>query len=1050
MLRGLINFCLQYRLVALLLSGGLLIAGGLVLEEAPWDVFPEFAPPQIVIQTEAPGLSTEEVEKLVTVPVESAVNGVYGLETLRSSSVPGLSVVTAIFEEDTDILDARQLMSERLIEAETLLPELAETPRMAPLKTSLSRLAMVGLTSDKLPPEELRTLADWTFKRRLLAVRGVAQVEVFGGAVKQYQILVTPERLQEYGVTLDEVVLTAQIATGFGGAGYIETPNQRLPVQQRTRIESPADLAAAPVAVRDGVALPLGHVADVEIGPADKPGDATINGLPGVLLIVHKQPDANTLAVTAEIDKAIAKLEAALPDGVTLHPNLFRQSTFIERAIGNLNVAILIGCVLVTLILIAFLFQWRTVAISLTAIPLSLSGAILVLRGFGVSLNAMTLGGLAIALGAVVDDAIVDVENVLRRLLENRRNGNPAPAFQVVLAASLEVRSAIVFASFIVILVFLPVFFLEGLAGTLFRSMGEGYVAAILVSLLVALTVTPALCLLLLQNVGEESTKEPPQLRLLKWLYRIVLPVFLRFSRTTVALAFLMLVMALATIPHLGGEFLPELRESNFVVFMAGKPDMSLVESTRAGARIARRLQQVPGVQSIAQQTGRADLSEDTWGPNISEVWVVLEEQRDYEETLAEMREQLDDVPGWEFEAKQFLRERIDEVLTGATSDIVIRVVGSDLGELRRQANRIAQAIGGVEGVADLRVEQQVDVTQVDVLLRPRDASHYGFTISELNEAIQTLLRGRTVGQVYEEDRVFDVIVRVDPKLRSDPRQLGDLLVDSPSDDKLPLRAVAKVGLVNGPNIINRERGERRILVTCNAEGRDVASVVEDIQSQVKGLGRLPEGYRIEYGGEAEARQVAERRLLLLSAAALVGIFLLLYLDFQSVRLAVLVILSVPLALMGGIAAVVFSGGDLSLGSLVGFVTVFGIAVRNGILLISHYQHLRHIEGVEPGSGLLLRGAEERLSPILMTALTTALALLPLVVLGDRPGHEIEHPMAVVILGGLVSSTLLSLVLLPILYGWISPEDTQLSEEIRSQGRSQRCPRMPPWGKPLG
>ena len=1011
-----------------------MIAGGLALEEAPWDVFPEFAPPQIVIQTEAPGLSTEEVEKLVTVPVESAVNGVYGLETLRSSSVPGLSVVTAIFEEDTDILDARQLMSERLIEAETLLPELAETPRMAPLKTSLSRLAMVGLTSDTLPPEELRTLADWTFKRRLLAVRGVAQVEVFGGAVKQYQILVTPERLQEYGVTVDEVVLAAQSATGFGGAGYIETPNQRLPVRQRTRIESPADLAAAPVAVREGVALPLGHVADVEIGPADKPGDATINGLPGVLLIVHKQPDANTLAVTAEIDKALGELEAALPEGVTLYPNLFRQSTFIERAIGNLNVAILIGCALVTLILIAFLFQWRTVVISLTAIPLSLLGAILVLRWFGVSLNAMTLGGLAIALGAVVDDAIVDVENVLRRLLENRRSGDPVPAFQVVLEASLEVRSAIVFASFIVILVFLPVFFLDGLAGTLFRSMGEAYVAAILVSLLVALTVTPAMCLLLLQNLGEESAKEPPQLRLLKGLYRKVLPVCLRFSRTTVVLALLMLVTAFAAIPYLGGEFLPELRESNFVVFMAGTPDMSLVESTRAGGLVARRLQQVPGVQSVAQQAGRADLSEDTWGPNVSEVWVVLDERHDYEETLGEMREQLEDVPGWEFEAKQFLRERIDEVLTGATSDIVIRVVGSDLEELRRQANRIAQAIGSVQGVADLRVEQQVDVPQVDVLLRPRDVSLYGFTIAELNETIQTLLRGRTVGQVYEEDRVFDVIVRVHPKFRSDPRQLGDLLVDSPIEEKLPLRALANVGLAVGPNIINRERGERRILVTCNAEDRDVATVVEDIQSQVKGLGRLPDGYRIEYGGEAEARQVAQRRLLLLSAAALMGIFLLLYLDFQSVRLAVLVMLSVPLALVGGIAAVGFSGGDLSLGSLVGFVTVFGISVRNGILLISHYQHLRHIEGIEWGWDLFLRGAEERLSPILMTALTTALALLPLVVLGDRPGHEIEHPMAVVILGGLISSTFLSLVLLPVLYGWIAPEDSKVPERMQFRG----------------
>ena len=489
MLNRLICFSLEYRLVVLLMAVVLLVAGAYSIREAPWDVFPEFAPPQIVVQTEAPGLSTEEVEQLVTIPVESAMNGVSRIQTLRSSSVPGLSVVKAIFEEGTDILDARQLVGERLNEVATQLPQIAATPRMTPLAASTSRLLMVGLTSEHVSLMELRTIADWTFRRRLQAVRGVAHVEVFGGEVKQYQVLVNPDDLRQYSVSLNEVLLAAQNATGFGGAGYVETPNQRLPIQQRTRIESPADLAAVPVVVEEGVPISLGHVAQVVVGAADKPGDATINGTPGVLLIIHKQPSFNTLAVTTEVQKAIEELGQTLPEGVQMHPVLFRQANFIERAIGNLSSAILIGCVLVIVILVAFLFQWRTVVISLTAIPLSLLGAVLVLRGCGASLNAMTLGGLAIALGEVVDDAIVDVENVLRRLRENARLGHPRPALQVVLDASLEVRSAVVYASFIVVLVFLPVFFMGGLAGTLFQPLGFAYISAILVSLLVALTV---------------------------------------------------------------------------------------------------------------------------------------------------------------------------------------------------------------------------------------------------------------------------------------------------------------------------------------------------------------------------------------------------------------------------------------------------------------------------------------------------------------------------------------------------------------------------------
>lgn len=1017
MLARLIRFSLDFRLGVLFLAAMLILAGAYAVQQSPWDVFPEFAPPQIVVQTEAPGLSAEEVEQLVTIPVESAVNGVSRIKTLRSSSVPGLSVVTAIFAEDADILDVRQLVSERLSEVATQLPAIVGAPRMTPLAASTSRLLMVGLTSDVVSPMELRTIADWTFRRRLQSVQGVAHVEVFGGEVKQYQVLVDPVKLRRYQTTLDEVTIAARNATGFGGAGYLETDNQRLTIQQRTKIDSPQDLAAVPVAVEEGVPISLGNLAEVTIGAADKPGDATINGKPGVLLLIHKQPSFNTLAVSNDVQQAVAELELSLPTGVELHPVLFRQAAFIERAIGNLSTAILIGCVLVVLILIAFLFEWRTVVISLTAIPLSLLGAILVLRGMGISLNAMTLGGLAIALGEVVDDAIVDVENVVRRLRENAGNGSPRSALQVVLDASLEVRSAVVYASFIVVLIFVPVFFMGGLAGTFFWPLGLAYISAILVSLLVALVITPAMCLVMLGNVSAPQQRDPLLVRALVAIYERILPLFLKFRWGTIAGSCLLLAAAIAVIPFLGGEFLPDFRESNFVVFMAGKPDESLPEARRVGGRVADRLQEIPGVLSVAQQLGRADLSEDTWGPNISEIWVVIDDDADYDEVLEEIRESVEQVPGHAFQVKQFLRERIDEVITGSTADLVVRIVGPDLSVLRQNAQAVSDVMENIDGVADLQVEQQVDVPQIQVLLRPREIARYGFSVGQLNQDIQTLLRGTVVGQVYEQDRVFDVIVRATPEARSSPEMLGQLYVDSLTGEAIPLNAVAGIHLIDGPNAINREQASRRMLVTCNVEGRDIASVMQEVQSRLQTVQTgLPAGYRLEFGGEYEARSEAQQRLLVLSAVALVGIFVLLYVDLRSAKLALLVMVSVPLACVGGLVSVLLAGGDISLGSLVGFVTVFGVAIRNGILLISHYQHLQQDEGMAFGPELIMRGAAERLAPILMTASSTALALLPLILFGNLPGHEIEYPMAIVIVGGLISSTFLTLILLPVLY----------------------------------
>jgi len=1022
MLRGLISFALRFRLVVVLLAAVLLAGGGLALREAPWDIFPEFAPGMIIVQTEAPGLSAEEVERLVTLPVEAALGGVYRLETLRSSSIPGLSAITAIFDEGADVLQARQAVNERLAEVAPRLPQGVEPPRMGPLTASTSRLLMIGLTSDTVPATQLRTFAERTFRIRLQSVRGVAHVEVFGGEVKQYQVRLVPRRLQQFGLSVQQVVAAAREATGFGGAGFFDTANQRLPIRQRTRIESAAELAAAPVLVQAGRVVTLGQVAEVTAGAADKPGDATVNGRPGVVLIVHKQPYFNTLGVTEAVQQALEELKPALPKGAQVHPQLFRQASFIQRAIGNLNVAILWGCGLVTLILIAFLFQWRTVVISLSAIPLSLLGAVVILRGFGASLNTMTLGGLAIALGEVVDDAIVDVENVLRRLRENRRRQEPRPAFQVILDASCEVRGAVVYASFIVVLVFVPVFFLGGLGGKFFRPLGFAYVTAILVSLVVAVTVTPALCLALLPRARSDRGHEPPWIAGLKGAYGKLLSGVLRHPRWTVAFALLLFVAALAVVPHLGGQFLPDFREANFQVFMRGMPDSSLGESMRMGNRLADRLRaEVPAVLSVAQQIGRAELSEDTWGPETSEVWIVIREDADVDQVVGQVRESLEKMPGYVFQVKQFLRERIDEVLTGTTADVVIRIAGPDLGVLRSQAEVVRAAIQDVPGVADLQVEQQVEVPQVEILLRPKDVARYGLSVGGLHEMIRALLGGTRVGQVYEGDAVVDVVVRADPAIRRNPLALRELLIDLPGGDKIPLRAVADVDVVDAPNAINREGGSRRLLVTFNAEDRDVASVVEDVEARLADrASSLPAGYHLELAGEHEARREAVNRLVLLGAAALVGIFILLYLDFQSIRLTLLVMLSVPLAWIGSVAAVLLSGSHVSLGSLVGLITVFGIVVRNGILMVSHYEHLRLSEGQSPGLEHLLRGAKERLVPILMTASATALALVPLVVRGDLPGHEIEYPMALVIVGGLVSSTLLTLFVLPALYGWVT------------------------------
>jgi CzcA family heavy metal efflux pump len=1007
----LVGASLRQRVFVVVLAAVFAAVGMRTLPEVAWDVFPEFAPPLVEVQTEAPGLSTVEVESLVTVPIESALNGTSWLRTLRSKSVLGLSSVVLIFEEGTPLFQARQLVQERLATVAGRLPAVARPPVMLSPLSSMSRVLKIGVSSPTLSQMELTILARWTIRPRLMSIPGVANVAIWGQRDRQFQVLVDPERLRSHNVTLDGVVNAAAEAAAPGAGGFVDTPNQRLAVAHVPTVARPEDLAAVPVAFRGGAPLRLGDVARVVEGFPAPIGDAVINDGPGLLLIVEKQPWGNTLEVTRRVEAALEALRPGLGE-VEIDSTIFRPATFIEMSLSNLQKAMWVGCLLVALILAAFLFEWRTALISLLAIPLSLLAAVLVLHVRGGTLNTMVLAGLVIALGEVVDDAIIDVENVLRRLRENRVSAVPRPALEVVLAASLEVRSAVVHGTVIVVLVFLPVFLLTGLAGTFFRPLALSYVLATLASLVVALTLTPALALLLLPRAVEH--RESPLTRGLKERYRRVLPRFLeRPARASVAVA-VALAGAGAAVPFLGEEFLPEFKEYDFLMHWVEKPGTSLDAMRRITVEVSRELRSIPGVRNFGSHIGRAEVADEVVGPNFTELWISLDPRVDYGPTVARIQGVVDGYPGLYRDLLTYLKERIKEVLTGASASVVVRVYGPDIETLRAKAQEVARAVADVPGIVDLKVEPQVLVPQIEVRLRPEAAASFGLTSGDVRRAVATLVKGSKVGEVYEDQKVFDVAVWGEPFVRNDLAALRDLRIDTPSGAQAPLGAVADVHIAPAPNVVVRENASRRIDVTCNVRG-DLGTVAREIEARVRRLS-FDREYHPEFLGEYSARREASRRLLVLSALSLLGILLVLYSDFRSLRLTGLLLVSLLFALVGGVAAAFVGGGVLSLGSLVGFVTVLGIAARNGIMLVSHYRHLEQVEGVAPGPALVQRGSEERLAPILMTAFATALALLPIVVGGSRPGQEIEHPMAVVIFGGLVTSTVLNLFLLPALY----------------------------------
>ncbi|WP_346840084.1 efflux RND transporter permease subunit [Microbulbifer sp. SAOS-129_SWC] len=1014
-LAGVVGFSLRYRgaviALAVLLAGYSLYQIG----RANYDVFPEFAPPQVSVQTEAPGLAPEQVEVLVTQPLENAVNGVPGLDQLRSQSIQGLSVVTATFDPGTDIYRDRQNLGERLGALTGEMPAGVKAPVMSPLTSSTSVMMVVGLTSKKHSLMDLRTLADWTVKPRLLAAHGVSKVAVFGGDVKQYQVQVDPQKLCKYGLSLTAVSAAAERATGVRGAGFIDSANQRIVLQSYGQAADADAIAATLVRQHDGADLTLGDVAQVRAAPAPTAGAATVNGKPGVQLVISEQYSANTLAVTGAVERSLAQLRPALEaEGVQLHGDIFRPANFIETATANLYHSLAFGGLLVVAVVVLFLFEWRTSAIALTAIPLSLLAAVTVMNLRGISLNTMTLGGLAIAVGLLVDDAIIVVENVHRRLRESPANSSPAALLPGVLNAVLEVRSAVVYATLAIALVFLPVLTLPGLAGRLFSPLATAYLLATLASLLVAITVTPALCLTLLP-AGELEQRDAPPVRWLKRHYRdLVAGVERRYHTVIVAVALLTLA-ALAMLPFLGGSFLPELQEGHYIVHMSAVPGTSLQESLRLGRGVSAALKKLPFVRSVSQRVGRAELADDTNGTHYSEFEVPLKPLSggEAESALADIRKALVNFPGVNFAVNTFLTERVEETLSGYTAEVVINIYGDNLDTLDREAQRVAAVLGRVPGAAEVQIPAPPGMPEIGIRLRPEALAQWGFDAVDVLEAIETAGKGQVVGQVYDGNRVFDVSVILAPEQRTRIEDIRALPLRNGAGKILRLDQLADVYTDSGRYLVLHDGARRVQAVTANTAGRDVASFVAEAKRKIAHEVQLAPGHYIEFGGTAEAQAASVRDLVVHSLIAAVAICLMLWIVLGRVRNLALLMLNLPFGLAGGVIAAFAGGGGLSLGALVGFVTLFGITLRNSVMLLSHYQHLVAVEGLQWGPDTAARGAGERLAPILMTALATALGLLPLAIGSGDPGREIEGPMAWVILGGLFTSTALNLLVMP-------------------------------------
>ncbi|PHJ60891.1 cation transporter [Nostoc linckia z18] len=981
--------------------------------QMPLDVFPSFAPPQVEIQTEAPGLAPEELESLVTLPIESAINGTPGVTAVRSSSAAGISVVKVIFNWDTDIYQARQLVTERLQQAQSKLPEGVETPQISPTSSPIGTVLQYAFTSQSTPLMEVRRIVDWQVTNRLLAVPGVSQVVAYGGDVRQYQVLVDPAKLRAFNVTLEDVEQAAKAANVNAPGGYLITPDREKLIRGIGRIESIEELQQSVITARNGTPVKISDIANVQIGAAIKRGDGSFNGQKAVIVMVNKQPQADTPTVTRAIEAAMSEIQAGLPKDIKVTPT-FRQENYIDSSIENVREALIEGSIIVALILIPFLMNWRNLAICLTALPLSLLLGVLLLNWLGQGLNTMTLGGLAVAIGSAVDDAIVDAENVYRNLRENKYSPNPRPVLDVVFDGCQEVRDSVFGATIITIVVFSPVFALAGVEGSIFIPMGLGYMAAVIASSITALTVTPALCAILLPY-GRLPETEPWVARFFKRLYRPLLTFSLRRSGIVIGAAVASLVAAAVIVPSFGRIFLPEFQEQTLVNTLTLYPGVSLEATNAAGEALQHALKGDSRFPYVQLRSGRAPGDGDAAGVNLGHLDIELSDagMKDREGTIEKLREEFAKLPGVAPNIGGFISHRMDEVLSGVRSAIAVKIFGSDLEQLRIIGQQVDDVMKTVNGIVDLQLEPQIPIEQIQIKFNRPAASRYGLTVGKLSEIIETALNGRVVSQVLEKQQTFDLAVWLKPDARQNLDTIRNLLVDTPNGQKIPLAQVATIENGTGPNTINRENVSRLIVVSANANGRDLRSIVNEIREKVKQQVQIPAGYYIQYAGQFEAEERATQNILISSAIAFVAITVIMYLSVKSIPSTAMIMINLPLALVGGVFSVALSGGVISIASLVGFITLFGVATRNGLLLVDNY-NTKFTEGI-PLKDVLIKGSMERLNAILMTAFTSALGLAPLVV-ESGPGKEILQPLSIVVLGGLFTSTALTLVVLPALY----------------------------------
>jgi CzcA family heavy metal efflux pump len=1027
MLNAIIRFALRYRVLTIALALVLVVYGSYEAFQLPIDVFPDLNRPRVTIITEAHGLAPEEVETLITFPLESVLNGATGVQAVRSASGVGLSVIYVEFEWGTDIYLDRQIVAEKIALAADRMPE-GIRPQLAPISSIMGQIILVGMWSDddKTDPMEVRTLADWVVRQRLLTIPGVAQVATMGGGRKQYQVLVDPDQLLKYDVTLEEVEQAVAASNENATGGYLNRGGNELVVRALGRIESLRDLEQVVVKSRQERPVLLSQVARVAELPQVKRGDASVDGRDAVILTISKQPDADTRLLTEQVIQSLDELRASLPADIRINPAVYQQRTFIDLSIHNVIEALSHGGILVVIILFLFLLNFRTTFITLTAIPLSIVVTALVFKWFGMSINTMTLGGLAVAIGELVDDAIVDVENIYRRLRENRHAEYPKPALRVVYEASSEVRNSIVFSTILVVLVFIPLFALGGMEGRLFTPLGVAYIVSIIASLVVSLTVTPVLSYWLLpQAKFMEREKEGLLLRLLKWIAGFAIRLSIRRPWPILATVAAMVVVSCLVVTQLGRNFLPPFNEGSVYVSVLLPPGTSLAESDRIAGMVDQRLKQMQDqgkIVSFGRRTGRAELDEHAEGVNVSEIAVSLtpELEESREEILEEIRTELTQVPGVTITAEQPLQHLISHMLSGIKAQVGIKLYGDDLNVLRRTADQMKTAIQDVPGVTDLMVEQQVEIPQLQIQLKRDKLAQYGLNSRHVNEFIETAMNGRVVSEVVQGQRKFDLLVRLDDVYREDLEKLRRLSINLPAGGRAPLESVAEIQMGSGPNTINRDNVRRRIVVQCNIAGRDLAGVVIDIQQRLapieESLGKEHSGYFIEYGGQFESQQQATRMMLLLGLVSLALMFLALYTLFRSVNMSLQVLAALPMAAIGAVAALVVTNQSLTVASMVGFISLAGIASRNGILLIAHYLHLVRYEGESFTPQMIERAGKERLAPMLMTALCAGIALVPLVLAAGEPGKEILYPVATVILGGLISSTLLDFFVHPALF----------------------------------